>query len=85
MLTFSLKGSLNGFLKAYIAKFRYGTVTTEQWKQFLLEFFQKEVISYHNLPAQPNLSTNIVPYCTYTSLLSSTFHVLFIRLRGDIL
>jgi leukotriene-A4 hydrolase len=36
-------GTLDGFLKAHIAKFRYRTVTTEQWKQFLLEYFHKEV------------------------------------------
>ena len=36
-------GSLDGFLKAYIAKYRYGTVTTDQWKEFFLEFFSKEV------------------------------------------
>ena len=36
-------GSLDGFLKAYIAKYRYGSVTTEEWKVFFLEFFNKEV------------------------------------------
>ena len=40
---------MDGFLKAYIAKFRYGTVTTEQWKQFLLEYFHKEVVKLYVL------------------------------------
>ena len=46
LLAFSHTGTLDGFLKAHIAKFRYGTVTTEQWKQFLLEYFHKEVKLY---------------------------------------
>ena len=36
-------GFLDGFLKAYIAKYRYSTVTTEEWKEFFLDFFNKEV------------------------------------------
>jgi leukotriene-A4 hydrolase len=42
-------GSLDEFLRAYVKKFKFSTVTTLEWKDFFLEFFDKEV---HLLNAQ---------------------------------
>ena len=36
-------GSLDEFLRAYVKKFKFSTVTTLEWKDFFLEFFDKEV------------------------------------------
>ena len=36
-------GSLDEFLRAYVNKFKISTVTTLEWKDFFLEFFDKEV------------------------------------------
>lgn len=36
-------GSLDEFLRAYVNKFKFSTVTSLEWKDFFLEFFDKEV------------------------------------------
>lgn len=34
------------FLKAYIENFKYKSITTQDWKQFLYDYFSSEVIKY---------------------------------------
>ena len=42
----SFLGSLDEFLRAYVNKFKFSTVTSVEWKDFFLQFFDKEVCAY---------------------------------------
>ena len=36
-------GSLDGFLRAFVEKFKHTTVNSKEWKEFFLEYFHKQV------------------------------------------
>ena len=37
---------MDDFLKAYVNRFKYSTVTSVEWKVFFLEFFEEEVCKF---------------------------------------
>ena len=36
-------GSLDEFLKTYVEKFKFATISSEEWKEYFLNFFHKQV------------------------------------------
>ena len=43
-ILFLIVAQFEPFLKAYVDKFKYQSIDSNQWKQFLLSFFQSKVI-----------------------------------------
>ena len=38
-----MAGSLDEFLKTYVEKFKFATISSEEWKEYFLSFFHKQV------------------------------------------
>ena len=38
-----MAGSLDEFLKTYVEKFKFATISSEEWKEYFLNFFHKQV------------------------------------------
>ena len=36
-------GSLDEFLKSYVEKYKFGTISSETWKQYFLQYFHQQV------------------------------------------
>ena len=54
-LVFLLAEAFEPFLRAYIDKFKYKSITTSDWKAFLYEFFSEKVCEI----AQENVVSNL--------------------------
>jgi len=35
-------GSLDEFLKSYVEKYKFGTISSEAWKQYFLQYFHQQ-------------------------------------------
>ena len=35
--------AMKGYLRAHVEKFKYQSINTQQWKEFFLEHFKKQV------------------------------------------
>ena len=40
---FLIVGSLDGFLQSYVEAYKYKNLTTLEWKEFFLNFFEEQV------------------------------------------
>lgn len=46
---------MKAYLKAHVDKFKYGSIDTDQWKTFFLEYFEKEVLCQSTAVEHPRL------------------------------
>ena len=59
---------MKGYLRAHVEKFKYGILDSDQWKEFFLEHFKKEVKRWSN-----RFTITKCQFSSYSFSLSSPF------------
>lgn len=57
-------GSLDEFLKSYVEKYKFGTISSETWKQYFLQYFHQQVKLYLASPELRSLLSDLQNFLT---------------------